>query len=106
MRREDLLDLLLWLDPAQSPVVVLGVEDWLMGNPSDAPWEDLSYGDTGELVSQLQQTLTDEGIPTDVDGLFYDQTQASVKTFQAREDLPETGVVDAETAQRLGLYFG
>jgi L,D-peptidoglycan transpeptidase YkuD (ErfK/YbiS/YcfS/YnhG family) len=110
MRREDLLDLLLWLDPAQSPVVVLGVEDWLRGNssdaPSDAPWDDLSYGDTGESVSQLQQALTDQGIPTNVDGLFYDQTQASVKTFQKQQDLPETGVVDAETASRLGLYPG
>ena len=31
MRSEDVHDLLLWLDPAKSPRLVLGVEDWLLG---------------------------------------------------------------------------
>lgn len=105
MRREDLLDLLLWLDPAKAPKVVLGVEDWLMGDPGDS-WADLSHGDTGGAVTQLQQALTDRGIPTKIDGLFYDQTEASVKTFQERQDLSVTGVVDEETARELDLYPG
>jgi L,D-peptidoglycan transpeptidase YkuD (ErfK/YbiS/YcfS/YnhG family) len=105
MRREDVLDLLRWLDPAKAPKVVLGVEDWLLGDAS-ASWEELRYGDTGAAVSALQQALTSEGIPTTVDGLFYDETQANVRTFQGREDLPVTGVVDDETAAELGLYSG
>lgn len=105
MRREDVLHLMKWLDPAKAPRVVLGVEDWLLGNAS-ASWEELSYGDTGAAVTQLQQALTSEGIPTTVDGLFYDQTQANVRTFQERENLPATGVVDDETATALGLYSG
>jgi peptidoglycan hydrolase-like protein with peptidoglycan-binding domain len=105
MRREDVLDLLLWLDPERSPRVVLGVEDWLLGDASGS-WEELSYGDTGAAVTELQQVLTSEGIPTTVDGQFYDQTQANVRTFQERTDLPVTGVVDDETAGELGLYSG
>ncbi len=105
MRREDVLDLLLWLDPAKSPKVVLGVEDWLLGDASGS-WEELSHGDTGAAVTQLQQALTSAGIPTTVDGLFYDQTQANVRTFQERENLPVTGVVDDETAAELDLYSG
>jgi hypothetical protein len=106
MRREDVLALLLWLDPAKSPTMVLGVEDWLTADEGDAAWEDLRKGDTGGAVTQLQQALTDGGIPTTVDGFFYDQTEASVRTFQEQEDVPVTGVVDEETARKLGLYSG
>ena len=105
MRSEDVHDLLLWLDPAKSPRLVLGVEDWLLGVASDS-WEELRHGDTGEAVAQLQQALTAEGIPTTVDGLFYDETEANVKTFQDRENLPVNGVVDDDTAAALGLYAG
>jgi peptidoglycan hydrolase-like protein with peptidoglycan-binding domain len=105
MRREDVLDLLQWLDPAKSPMVVLGVEDWLLGDSSGS-WQELSFGDTGAAVTQLQQALNSSGIPTTVDGLFYDQTEANVRTFQDRENLPVTGVVDDETAAELDLYSG
>jgi L,D-peptidoglycan transpeptidase YkuD (ErfK/YbiS/YcfS/YnhG family) len=105
MRREDVLDLLLWLDPAKSPKVVLGVEDWLLGDSSSS-WEELSFGDTGAAVTELQQALTSTGIPTTIDGLFYDETEANVRTFQERENLPVTGVVDDETAAELDLYSG
>lgn len=106
MRREDLLDLLLWLDPTDRPVLVLGVADWLMGNedPVADTWEDLTFGSTGDRVSAVQRALNAVSIETKVDGLYFEQTQQNVRTFQQLRGLPITGVVDADTARELGVY--
>lgn len=106
MRREDLLDLLLWLDPDKRPVVIMGVESWLLGNvdTSTPEWTDLSYGSTGDSVGEVQAALTEAGIDTIVDERYLEQTEQSVRTFQERNGLPVTGVVDVDTASRLGVY--
>lgn len=109
LQREDLLDLLLWLDPASNPVVVLGVSDWLTGAEEDVDpggWTNVSYGDTGPMVADIQQALTDADVPTIVDGRFLEQTQQSVRSFQDDNGLPVTGVVDEQTARELGVFEG
>jgi L,D-peptidoglycan transpeptidase YkuD (ErfK/YbiS/YcfS/YnhG family) len=106
LRREDLLDLLLWLDWEKQPVVVLGVESWLRGNEPVAPWIDLRHGAIGTAVIEVQQALDDLGIETKVDGNFFEETERSVRQFQLDQGLTVSGIVDTETARRLGVYSG
>ncbi|MFC5469766.1 S41 family peptidase [Cohnella suwonensis] len=62
----------------------------------------LKFDETGEAVKNLQSILNGVGMTVDrSDGYFSAGTKEAVKAFQKREALPETGEVDAETAQRL-----
>lgn len=64
----------------------------------------LRRGSVGARVTALQNALRRFGYYTyTIDGLFGTRTQAAVQGFQAANGLPVTGVVDAATAQRLGL---
>ena len=68
-----------------------------------AAWVNLQRGDTGTRVSVLQQALLAAGITVVVDGSFGSATETAVRTFQTNEGLTVTGVVDAATADALGI---
>jgi L,D-peptidoglycan transpeptidase YkuD (ErfK/YbiS/YcfS/YnhG family) len=105
LAEDDLRSLLATLDLAKAPRVVLGPREWLFPAvvPADGATDGLRRGDQGEQVRELQQLLTDAGFPTKVDGLFGEQTDASVRAFQRREGLTVDGVVGPRTAEALGL---
>lgn len=65
----------------------------------------LEYGARGPAVVALQEALVRVGVGVrhGVDGYFGSATRASVKAWQTHKGLPSTGVVDAATAQSLGL---
>lgn len=68
-----------------------------------SPPNSLQVGDTGDKVRQLQYMLSvlsayiAEIPPLSVDGIFGPATRAAVLAVQRRFQLPETGVVDANT---------
>ena len=74
---------------------------------------ELSRGDSGYGVLNLQYylayiSLFDPRIPeTALDGSYGPSTENSVKAFQKSYGLPETGIVDRETFDRIeNTYFG
>lgn len=73
----------------------------MSGDP--AAWVNLQRGDSGTRVSVLQQALLSAGITVVVDGDFGPATETAVRTFQTNEGLTVTGVVDAATADALGI---
>ncbi len=55
-------------------------------------------------VIQLQQKLHQEGLYTGpVDGKWGPDTQAAVRSFQTKENLPVTGQLDPQTMSKLGV---
>jgi L,D-peptidoglycan transpeptidase YkuD (ErfK/YbiS/YcfS/YnhG family) len=106
MRRGDLMELLLWLDPTAQPVVVMGTREWLVGSVQHEAWEPVSKGDTGARVTEVQQALTNAGFATTIDGQFGDHTEQRVKEFQQDKALKVTGIVDTKTAAELGIRTG
>ena len=63
------------------------------------------YGETSERVAALQTALINAGITVrgGADGVFGSATSAAVMSFQRREALQVTGVVNSATAEALGL---
>ncbi|MEC8522549.1 MAG: peptidoglycan-binding protein [Actinomycetota bacterium] len=63
------------------------------------------YGEGGSRVLSLQTALTQAGITLrgGADGWFGSATSAAIMKFQRREGLQVTGVVNNQTAERLGL---
>lgn len=76
--------------------------DGVAGNQT---WSQLNApvvrGTSGQAVKAVQSQLTAHSIPTTVDGVFGQGTEAGVKSFQASRRLPDDGVVDARTWSRL-----
>jgi len=62
------------------------------------------FGETGDRVRQMQQSLLDAGIkvPGGADGQFGASTAGAIMDFQRRESLPVTGKIDEPTATKLG----
>lgn len=55
-------------------------------------------------IKAMQETLRDRGhYGGTVDGVFGLRTRASIRGFQKAENLPVTGVLDAQTAGKLGV---
>jgi len=81
---------------ARAPIASSG--DSLSLNPKGM----LQRGDTGTLVTKLQQMLAKAGFdPGGVDGDFGPKTQAAVKRFQAAHKLAADGVVGPKTLAAL-----
>lgn len=65
--------------------------------------QDLSLGDTGEYIQQLQYMLNvlsrfvPSIPPTEESGIFTANTRDAVRAFQSSAGLPSTGTVDAQT---------
>lgn len=68
----------------------------------------LRRGATGDAVRQLQTRILATGLVFSggADGTFGPSTERAVKLVQRVNGLPETGVVDARTAQVLGVASG
>lgn len=57
----------------------------------------------GDVVKELQQKLSDLGYDVGTpDGVFGSSTEAALQWFQYDSELEPTGIVDAETAKKLG----
>ncbi len=63
-----------------------------------------SFGERGDRVKALQQSLIDAGIkvPGGADGQFGSGTAGAIMEYQRREGLPVTGKIDDQTAGKLG----
>jgi peptidoglycan hydrolase-like protein with peptidoglycan-binding domain len=75
----------------------------LLGTPAQAQ-SVLTQGSEGDEVNTLQRRLTDLGCLTNngpIDGIFGDQTQTAVETFQRVNGMTVDGVVGGDTNQRL-----
>ncbi len=79
----------------------LGIYSVGGGQPTD--WTPLARGSTGEAVRSVQVSLNAQGAALLTDGLFGALTEAAVVAYQNANGLPPTGVVDAATADRLGV---
>ena len=59
-------------------------------------------GLTPDEIKQAQESLKTEGLhPGAIDGRLGPRTRRAVRAYQAREGLPQTGVLDAATFSRL-----
>ncbi len=65
----------------------------------------LSTGSRGAAVRELQKALIEAGVTVGggADGVFGPKTEQALRSYQSAQGLGESGVVDAETVQRLGL---
>jgi hypothetical protein len=69
------------------------IGDFFEGNPGDA-----------DRVRQVQQALQVKGYDVGpIDGIAGPKTRTGVSQFQYDQELPVTGKVDEQTAERLGL---
>ena len=66
----------------------------------------IGFAGLGLMGSRMARNLVKKGFPTTVDGQYGTQTQSQVAEFQEFAGLDSTGVVDAETAEMLGIYSG
>jgi peptidoglycan hydrolase-like protein with peptidoglycan-binding domain len=57
-----------------------------------------------EQVKSLQKALQEKGMdPGPVDGIMGPRTQAALRAYQKDQKLPETGRMDAQTREKLGV---
>ena len=100
-------------DQGYSPIEILryfygndmyiNVAEEISGIPSSWPGYDLNIGATGEKVLQMQEQLNViagayPAIPkVNADGIYGEQTSASVRKFQNVFGIPETGITDYQT---------
>jgi len=54
-------------------------------------------------MRQLQAALSHHGVSTPSSGVLDEETQTSLRKFQAREKMAQTGMPDYDTLRRLGL---
>lgn len=62
-----------------------------------------SAGDTGDSIKGIQTSLNKFGFRLSVDGSFGNKTLWAVKKFQSMNSIPETGIVDQVTLDKLNL---
>ncbi|WP_444685040.1 peptidoglycan-binding protein [Alkalicoccus luteus] len=76
--------------------------DGLAGVQTAKALSELSHGDTGYLVEELQQDLNDLGkYNFDIDGIFGPITEEAVQELQAAYGLEQSGVATPETISAL-----
>ena len=84
------------------------------GKPGTIPErvEQPSAGDKGMVVSsddikKAKEALKAKGLnPGPIDGTLDSKTQQALRDFQKANKLPVTGVLDAQTAEKLGVSTG
>jgi len=64
-------------------------------------WPAVHKGDTGLRVNAIQMLLIQRHVELTVDGKFGPQTEAAVKSFQARHGISPSGKVGAKTWEAL-----
>ena len=69
----------------------------MVTNPDD----NVHNGDSGAGVRAIQTALNAQGFKVTVDGDFGDKTEQAVKSFQAKNDLKQDGVVGPLTWKKL-----
>lgn len=62
-----------------------------------------SVGDSGDSIKGIQTSLNKFGFRLSVDGSFGNKTLWAVMKFQSMNSIPETGIVDQVTLDRLSL---
>ena len=71
----------------------------------DSAGRDKSAGNS--QVRQVQEALKAQGHdPGPIDGVMGPQTQQAIREYQKSQNLSETGRIDAQTAQKLGVGGG
>jgi peptidoglycan hydrolase-like protein with peptidoglycan-binding domain len=59
---------------------------------------------SSEQVKNLQKALQDKGVdPGPIDGIMGPKTQAALRSYQKDQKLPETGRIDNQTLEKLGV---
>jgi carboxyl-terminal processing protease len=95
-----------WIDAkGLAPDVAVSQPDYFSASrlPRDRV---LKPDETGEDVRNLQLMLEGVGVAADrTDGYYSKATEEAVKRFQQAAKLPETGIVDERTAERLEEAF-
>lgn len=86
-----------------SPALMKSVEKAVAG-AKPAKWETVKRGDSGKLVKKLQETLNRKGASLAVDGAFGPATERALRAYQRKHDMIETGTLDVETRDMLGLH--
>ena len=91
----------------------INVAEAVSGIPASWPGYDLTAGIRGEKVQQIQEQLNViakayPALPTvRVDGIYGEETAASVRKFQNIFGLPESGIVDYPTWYKIqDIYVG
>ena len=91
--------------------IYINTSEEIAGIPSSYPGQPLTIGSTGSKVRQMQEqldTIADVyySIPNlTADGIFGNQTRASVLAFQEQFDLPQTGIVDFATWYKISQIY-
>ncbi len=91
----------------------INTAEQISGIPSSWPGTNLDIGSSGDKVRQMQEQLNAiaavyTAIPSLIpDGIYGEQTRASVEEFQSVFGLPQTGVVDRRTWYKISqIYVG
>lgn len=99
--------------PVETPVVVetpgevpqTGETPIVVETPVEPTPVVLAYhvGDAGDAIKDIQTSLNKFGFRLSVDGSFGNHTLWAVKKFQSMNKIPETGIVDQVTLDKLSL---
>jgi peptidoglycan hydrolase-like protein with peptidoglycan-binding domain len=64
----------------------------------------MTNGGGSEQVKKVQKALQDKGMdPGPIDGKMGPKTMAALKQFQKDQKLPESGKLDDQTREKLGI---
>jgi peptidoglycan hydrolase-like protein with peptidoglycan-binding domain len=86
-------------DMGQSRTIAPGA-----GGMSKKPATGMNGGAGSEQVKTVQKALQDKGMdPGPIDGVMGPKTMAALKAFQKDQKLPESGRLDDQTREKLGV---
>jgi Putative peptidoglycan binding domain/N-acetylmuramoyl-L-alanine amidase len=88
----------------QAVATKLGLQSTVEELDNDSPKVNLKLDSAGLKVVKLQQRLRDKGFnPGAIDGIFGENTEVAVKTFQRSVGIEDDGIVGSETRDALEL---
>ncbi|HKZ07286.1 MAG TPA: peptidoglycan-binding domain-containing protein [Methylomirabilota bacterium] len=77
------------------------------GSAQDSSSQGKGHQASNSQVRQAQEALKSQGHdPGPIDGVMGPQTQQAIREYQRSQNLSETGRLDAQTAQKLGVGGG